>query len=122
MDVNTLLDFAEQLLEMYGYETRRNVGLAGKNIVTAPLERETGLPGEELPKTTEKELTYRVDLIAEKKDIERPFGRIVANYKRGSGPVEPADVRMLAKVAERAEAYSAIMLTTTGYTAEAQSV
>ncbi|HIJ97996.1 TPA: restriction endonuclease [archaeon] len=122
MDVNTLLDFAEQLLEMYGYETRRNVGLAGGRIVTAPLEKETGLLGEELPKTSEKEIVYRVDLLAEKKDIERPFGRIVAGYKRGSGPVEPADVRLLAKTAEFAEAYSAIMLTTTGYTAEAQSV
>lgn len=122
MDVNTLLDFAEQLLEMYGYETRRNVGLAGKNIVTAPLEKETGLPGEELPKEKEKEIVYRVDLIAEKKDIERPFGRIIANYKRGSGPAEAADVRLLAKMAELSESYSAILLTTTGFTAEAQSV
>ncbi len=122
MDVNTLLDFAEQLLEMYGYETRRNVGLAGNKITTAPLERETGLLGEELPKTKEKELIYRVDLIAEKKDIERPFGRIIANYKRGSSPADVADVRMIAKVAELSESYSALLLTTSGYTAEASSV
>ncbi len=122
MDVNTLLDFAEQLLEMYGYETRRNVGLAGNKITTAPLEKETGLLGEELPKTEEKEIVHRVDLLAEKKDIERPFGRIIANYKRGSGPADVADVRMIAKIAELSESYSALLLTTTGYTAEASTI
>lgn len=120
MDVNTLLDFTEELLTMYGYEVRRNVGLVGNKIVTAPLEKETGTLSEELPKTHEKEIVYKVDLLAEKRDIERPFGRIIVNYKRASEPVTPSDVRMLQKLIEIGEAYSGLLLTVGGFTREAE--
>ena len=120
MDINTLLDFTEELLNMYGYETRRNVGLVGTKIITAPLEKETGTLSEVLPKKEEKEIVYKVDLLAEKRDIERPFGRIVVNYKRGSEPVDVADVRMMQKTRELAEAYSGLLLSVHGYTKEAE--
>ncbi len=120
MDVNTLLDFAEELLNMYGYETRRNVGLAGNRIITAALEKETGTLSEELPKTKEKEIVYKIDLLAEKRDIERPFGRIIVNYKRANEPVTPADVRLIQKLIEIGEAYSGMILTVSGFTKEAE--
>ncbi len=122
MDINTLLDFAEELLNMYGYETRRNVGIVGGKITTAALEKEIGTLAEELPQKKEKEIVYKIDLLAEKKDIERPFGRIVVNYKRGTEPVVPADIRLTSKLAEVSEAYSGLLLTVTGATPDAHDV
>jgi len=119
MDVNTLLDFVEELLNMYGYETRRNVGIVGGKVTTAPLEKETGTLGEELPKTEEKEIVYKADILAEKRDIERPFGRIVVRYKRGSSPASAADVDQITIIKEQAEAHSALLLTVQGFTPDA---
>ncbi len=121
MDINTLLDFTEELLNMYGYETRRNIGIVGGKIVTAPLEHETGTLTElsKIPKKEEEGIVYKVDVLAEKKDIERPFGRIIVRYKRGPEPVTPADVEQVSQIREHADAHSALLLTVTGYTPDA---
>lgn len=117
MDINTLLDFVEELLNMYGYETRRNVGIVGGKITTAPLEKESGTLKdlEKIPKREEAGIVYKADILAEKKDIERPFGRIVVRYKRGTGPLTIADVEHLGQIRSNADAHSALMLTTAGY-------
>ncbi|MFH1424608.1 MAG: restriction endonuclease [archaeon] len=122
MDVNTLLDFVEELLNMYGYETRRNVGIKGHEIHTTPLERETGTLDEhkKMPVKHEPGIAYKVDILAEKKDIERPFGRLIVRYKRGQGPVTRQDVEHLGHIKEYADAHSAILLTTTGFDHEAE--
>lgn len=122
MDINTLLDFTEELLNMYGYETRRNVGIVGGKVTTAPLEKETGKLDElsEIPKEEEEGIVYKADILAEKKDIERPFGRIVVRYKRSDGPATPSDVEQLAQIREHADAHSGLLLTTTGATPDAE--
>ena|GEM_PF-2332767 len=119
MDVNTLLDFVEELLNMYGYHVRRNVGVVGGEIVTTPLEKERGTQ-KEVPKTkTEAGIVYKADILAEKTDIERPFGRIVVRYKRGKNPVDIGDVKHIKGVQDAAGAYSSLLLTTSGYTPDA---
>jgi len=121
MDVNTLLNFVEELLNMYGYETRRNVGIVGGKIVTAPLEKETGkiTERETIPKKEEAGIIYKADILAEKKDMERPFGRIVVRYKRGSSPVTPADVEHIGQLREHCDAHSALLVTVTGHNPDA---
>jgi len=123
MDVNTLLDFVEELLNMYGYETRRNVGIVGGKIVTAPLEKETGkiTELETIPKKEEAGIVYKADILAEKKDIERPFGRIVVRYKRGTGTISVSDVEHIGQIRTHADAHSALLLTITGSTPEAEA-
>lgn len=123
MDLNDLLDLTEELLNMYGYETRRNVGVVGGKIATTELAHELGTLKEEgLVKKEEEGTVYKADIFAEKKDIERPFGRIIVRYKRGHDPVSPNDVNHAQAVAKAAQAYSALLLTITGYTPEAEEV
>jgi hypothetical protein len=121
MDINTLLDFVEELLNMYGYETRRNVGIVGGKITTAPLEKETGRPGEVLPKKEEEGIVYKADILAEKKDIERPFGRVIVRYKRGQGPVTVADCEQAGQIRDHSDAHSVLLLTTNGAKEDAET-
>jgi hypothetical protein len=123
MDINTLLDFVEELLNMYGYETRRNVGIVGGKITTAPLEKETGKINEleTIPKKTEQGIVYKADILAEKKDIERPFGRVVVRYKRGTSTVSVADCEQASQIREHADAHSVLLLTLTGATPDAET-
>jgi hypothetical protein len=119
MDITTLLDFVEELLNMYGYHNRRNIGVVGGEIVTAKIEKELGTFKEKRKTKKEEGIVYKVDILAEKTDIERPFGRIVVRYKRGTNPVDVGDVKHTREVAQAAGAYSALLLTVSGYTPEA---
>ncbi len=108
---------------MYGYETRRNVGIVGGKIVTAPLEKETGTLDnfEKLPKKEEEGIVYKADILAEKKDIERPFGRIVVRYKRGNTPVTVADCEHAGQIRDHADAHSVLLLSTNGSTPDSET-
>lgn len=114
MDVAQLLDLTERLLILYGYEVERDIGLPGKGIATADLTRET--KEGKAPTEERGELMYRADIFAEKKDIERPFGRIVVLYNKTQGPAQPQQVSHLAKLMEAANAYMGIFVTATGFT------
>ncbi|MDP7260643.1 MAG: restriction endonuclease [archaeon] len=120
MDVNTLLDFSDELLSMYGYVTRRSVGVRGGKILTSELAKETGREGEVIPAKEEAGVLYKVDILAEKKDIERPFGRVVVRYTRGTDPADAGDVNHINAVMKAAQGYSAILLSTTGFTEAAK--
>ncbi len=115
MDIHRLLDLCEDLLNIYGYEVKRNVGIKGPPIVTVKIEKEH-VAREERKR---EEIVYRADILAEKKEIERPFGRIVAVYKRGYEPVSKSDILQLEHIRKLADAYLGIMLTVTGYEKEA---
>jgi len=117
MDIFKLMDLCEQMLQLYGYDTERDVGIKGKEITTAEIMRETE---KSVPKHTEEGIIYRADILAEKKDMERPFGRVVVQYKREPNPVTVSDVTNLSNTAKTAGAYMGIMLTVTGYLPEAK--
>jgi hypothetical protein len=121
MDINSLLNFVEEILNMYDYETKRNVGIVGGEIVTTPLEHELGTEAQKIKKRKEKGIVYKVDILADKIEGERPFGRIVVRYKRGDEPVEVGDVKQFKNIVDTAGAYSGLLLTVNGYTPEAQS-
>ena len=72
MDVYTLLDHCERLLTLYGYTTERDVGISSTGIVTADLSRETATS---VPTSVSDKIIYRADILAEKSEIERPYGR-----------------------------------------------
>ncbi len=117
MDIFKLLDLCEQLLQLYGYDTERDVGIKGKGITTADIVRETERGA---PKQHEEGIIYRADILAEKKDIERPFGRVVVHYKREPNPVTISDVTNLSNTVKAAGAYMGILLTVTGYQPQAK--
>ncbi len=115
MDIYRLLELCEELLNIYGYHIRKNVGIKGPRFKTVKIEKEPIVKEEK----EEEELVYRVDILAEKKEIERPFGRIVVIYKRGHEPVSKSDVLHLEHVRKLADAYLGLLLTVTGYEKEA---
>jgi len=118
MDIYQLLDLTERLLILYGYEVERDIGVEGAPAQIGDLTRETK---EGMPSETKPAITYMADILAEKKDIERPFGRIVVRYNRTQNAAEPTDVAHLARVREAANAYMGIYLTVTGYTPETKA-
>jgi len=116
MDIYTLLEQCERLLALYGYETERDVGIAGREITLADLTRETpkGAP----TKAADK-IFYRADILAEKTEIERPYGRIIVMYNRTASPASPTHITQLAKVMEHAHAYLGLFLTVSGASPDA---
>ncbi len=118
MDVYALLDQCERLLTLYGYETERDVGITSKGIVTADLTRETART---VPTSSSGKILYRADILAEKKDIERPYGRIIVSYNRTKRSASPTQVAHLAKVMEHAGAYMGILLSVNGASADASA-
>jgi len=117
MDIFQMLDLAEELLNLYGYEVHRNIGVVGGDITTAELGQDPIY----VPKKTSKGIVHRLDLLGEKTDIERPFGRIAVMYKRGSEKVTPADIYNLGQVMQEIEAYYGMFLTNTGIADEADT-
>jgi Restriction endonuclease len=118
MDVYTLLEQCERLLALYGYETERDVGIAGRDITLADLTRETQKGA---PTRTSDKIFYRADILAEKSEIERPYGRIVVMYNRTPHPASPTQITHLAKVMEHAQAYLGLFITVTGASPDAVS-
>jgi len=118
MDVYELLDLTERLLILYGYEVERDVGRGGTHVERADLTKETK---EGAPTEKKKAVMYRADILAEKKDMERPFGRIVVAYNRRSEPAQPTDITHLATLMGHANAYMGIFLTTAGISEEAET-
>lgn len=117
MDIYELRDLTERLLILYGYEVERDYGLEGQAAQVGDLTRETkdGMPSEKMPA-----ITYMADIFAEKKDMERPFGRIVVRYNRTHNAAEVSDILHTAKVREAANAYMGIYLSITGLTQDAK--
>ncbi len=112
MDIYRLLDLMERLLNLYGYETERDVGIVGGGANLTDLTQETAQgPG---PAETREPLTYQVDILGEKRDIERPYGRVVVFYNRRDGPLEISDFTHAGTVLEAAMAYTGYYLTVTG--------
>lgn len=121
MDPHHLLDLTEELLQLYGYSIRRHVGIVGEEVKTVELTKE-GIPGVEPPEVEKHGLVLRADILAEKKDIERPFGRIVAIYRREPGPAAVTDVLDVAEVRAAADAYLGLLLAPDGFEREAAKV
>jgi len=121
MDPHHLLDLTEELLQLYGYSIRRHVGIVGEEAMTVELTKE-GIPGSPPPEVEKHGLVLRADLLAEKTDIERPFGRIVANYRREPGPAGVTDVLDVAEVRAAADAYLGLLLAPDGFEKEAADV
>jgi len=117
MDIYQLIDLTERLLILYGYEVERDIGVEGKPAEVGDLSRETK---EGMPTETMAPITYMADIFAEKKDIERPFGRIVVRYNRTQTTADVSDIAHTAKVKEAANAYMGIYLTTTGFSEDAK--
>jgi len=116
MDIQQMRDLAEELLNLYGYEVYRNVGVVGGEITTAELMQDPIY----VPKQKKEGIIHRVDILGEKKDIERPFGRICVMYKRGTEDVTPADIYHLSHIMKQADAYYGMFLTTGGISKEAK--
>ncbi len=120
MDIHQMLDLAENLLNLYGYECNRNVGVVGGEITTAELSKE-GIPNVAVPEEVHEGIVHRIDLLGEKKDIERPFGRIVVHYKRGTGQVSAADIAQLRNLMDVSDAYFGMYLTVSGFGSDAEN-
>lgn len=116
MDIYQMLDLAEELLNLYGYEIYRNAGIVGGEITSGELMQDPTY----VPKAVREGIIHRVDILGEKKDIERPFGRICVMYKRGAEKVTPADIYSLSQIMTEADAYYGMYLTNTGITDEAK--
>lgn len=112
MEIYRLLDLMERLLTLYGYETERDVGVVGHGVALTDLTKETAAgPG---PVEAREGITYQVDILGEKKDIERPYGRVVVFYNRRDGPLEISDFTHAGTVRDAAMAYTGYYLTVTG--------
>ena len=120
MDIHQMLDLAEELLNLYGYSCQRNVGVVGGEVTTADLSRE-GIPNLPLKEHTHEGIVHKIDLLGEKNDIERPFGRIAVHYKRGNGLVTPGDIAHLKSLMDASDAYFGMYLTVSGVTPEADN-
>lgn len=115
MDIYRMLDLTEELLNMYGYEVQRGVGVVGMGPTTAELAKEPV----EVKTEQQPGLVYELDMMGEKKDIERPFGRVAVLYKRGGEKLSNIDVRHLYDIMLGIDAHYGMYLTNTGYTGDA---
>ncbi|MFH1786682.1 MAG: restriction endonuclease [archaeon] len=121
MDIQQLVDLTERLLILYGYEVERDVGISGATVTTADLTREIEVGGKTIQTETEERapIIYKVDIFAEKKDLERPFGRIVVMYNRSNSKVNVSQITHLNTVRKVSDSYLGLMLSLTGIDDEA---
>jgi len=115
MDIHQMMDLTEELLSMWGYDVQRGVGVLGGGPTTAELAKEPV----EIKTEQRAGLVYELDMLGEKKDIERPFGRVAVLYKRGGEKLSNIDIRHLYDIMLNIEAHYGMYLTDTGYTGDA---
>ncbi|MFH1786681.1 MAG: restriction endonuclease [archaeon] len=116
MDIYQMLDIAEEMLNIYGYDVQRNVGIVEGGMTTLEMGQEPTY----IPETGKHQITYRTDIFAEKRDIERPFGRILVMINRKADQLTDTDVYQMSKIMQHAEAFYGMYLTNTGFTKDAQ--